>query len=64
MRGYNGHDQCPCGSGKYIRKCHGKYILPFYNNKKRQEMVRNDYEMIIKEVYLKQYATRNRKKAK
>lgn len=64
VRGYNGHDQCPCGSGKYIRKCHGKYILPFYNNKKRQEMVRNDYEMIIKEVYLKQYATRNRKKAK
>lgn len=34
VRGYNGHDQCPCGSGKYIRKCHGKYILPFYNNKK------------------------------
>lgn len=48
VRGYNGHDQCPCGSGKYIRKCHGKYILPFYNNKKRQKMVKDDYEMIIK----------------
>ena len=48
VRGYNGHDQCPCGSGKYIRKCHEKYILPFYNNKKRQKMVKDDYEMIIK----------------
>ncbi len=23
-------------------------ILPFYNNKKRQKMVKDDYEMIIK----------------
>lgn len=37
VKGYNGHDQCPCGSGKYIRKCHGKYILPFYNNKKNRK---------------------------
>lgn len=64
MRGYNGHDQCPCRSGKYIRKCHGKYILPFYNNKKRREIVKSDYEMIIKEKYLKKYATENKRKAK
>lgn len=51
-RGYSGHDQCPCGSGKYIRKCHGKYILPFYNNKKRLQMVIDDYEQIRKEVNL------------
>lgn len=64
VQNYDGHDQCPCGSKKYIRKCHGKYILPFYNNRKRLEIVKNDYEKIMKEVFLKQYAARSGKKAK
>jgi hypothetical protein len=25
-RDYRGHASCPCGSGKKLRKCHGKYI--------------------------------------
>lgn len=55
-RGYHGHDECPCGSKKYIRKCHKRYLLPFYNNKKRLSIVKKDYNQIQKERFRERYA--------
>jgi hypothetical protein len=45
---YRGHDYCPCGKRKYLRKCHGKYILPIAKNDKlKSHDFMNDYIRII-----------------
>lgn len=47
---YRGHVQCPCGSGKKIRNCHGPDMLPIYKSSTLLRQVREDYNQIIKEV--------------
>lgn len=47
---YDGHHSCPCGSKKYIRKCHGKWILPFYNDKRLKNILINDLNAIYEEL--------------
>lgn len=36
---YRGHLSCICGSGKKLRNCHGKYILPIITN----SLYRNEF---------------------
>ena len=38
---YRGHLECPCGSGKKIRKCHGEEILKIINSKDIEIWKRN-----------------------
>lgn len=35
--GYRGHLPCICGSGKRLRNCHGKFILPIIKNASYRE---------------------------
>ena len=51
-QGYNGHDECPCGSKKYIRKCHKNELLLFFNDKRKLEIVKKDYQNILRESIL------------
>lgn len=47
-KSYRGHDYCPCGKKSYLRKCHGKYILPIAKNDKlKNHDFMNDYIRII-----------------
>lgn len=49
---YRGHLDCPCGSGKKIRNCHGKLIL---------ELLNSDEIEILKDHYRRmQYVGRNK----
>ena len=49
---YRGHLDCPCGSGKKIRNCHGKLIL---------ELLNSDEIKILKDHYRRmQYVGRNK----
>ena len=40
--GYQGHHPCPCGSGKRVRKCHGKALRQLYKQH-TQETLKTDY---------------------
>ena len=46
---YRGHLPCPCGSGKKMRSCHGKFIKKFFEDNNLKIIVQSDYEA-IKEV--------------
>ena len=39
---YRGHHRCPCGSGQTIRNCHGSRMRLFYNDCRRNQILRND----------------------
>lgn len=43
---YRGHIQCPCGSGKRIRNCHGEIVKQMMDAGLRKECIR-----ILKEIY-------------
>lgn len=45
---YRGHMLCPCGSGKKLRVCHGRLVMRYYTDKRLQEIVCTDYQMIRK----------------
>lgn len=47
---YDGHQLCPCGSKRFIRKCHSKWILPFYNNPHLNALLLSDLDAIIEEI--------------
>ncbi len=47
---YRGHNDCPCGSNLKLRNCHGKTILSFFTHPKKKEILKNDFEIICKEV--------------
>ena len=56
---YRGHLLCPCGSGKKLRGCHGKYIFPFMEDKARRAILRRDIFQIRKEVEDNQHISTN-----
>lgn len=43
---YRGHHSCICGSGKRLRNCHGKYILPIIKNESYKSNFLNEACMI------------------
>ena len=45
---YRGHIDCPCGSGKRLRQCHGKALFPLMCDSRKKEVIRKDVEMIRK----------------
>lgn len=46
---YRGHMSCICGSGKKLRDCHGKYMLPIIKNDSYKAMFINEAYMILTE---------------
>lgn len=46
---YRGHLPCPCDSGVISRKCHGKYIYPFFCDENLNSIAKKDYLRICKE---------------
>lgn len=46
---YKGHMPCVCGSGKKLRNCHGKYILPIITNVSYRNEFLNEARMILTE---------------
>lgn len=46
---YRGHLPCICGSGKKLRDCHGKYILPIIKNASYKRAFLNEASMILTE---------------
>ena len=36
--GYDGHRQCPCGSGLLVKKCHGKRLREFHHHHTEQTL--------------------------
>ena len=40
--GYRGHHPCPCGSGKKVRKCHGK-ALRYLHKQHTQDTLKTDF---------------------
>ncbi len=61
---YRGHLSCPCGSGKKMRSCHGKFIKKFFENNNLKIIVQSDYKTIkeMLEAYYEQ--SKNTKTAK
>lgn len=47
---YRGHCDCPCGSGKKLRDCHGKFLFPFMADPRRKELLTQDLTVIRKEL--------------
>lgn len=41
VKEYRGHHDCPCGSGKRIRNCHGKQMRIFYNDEERSVLIQD-----------------------
>ena len=47
---YRGHTLCICKSGKKLRNCHGKYILPIIKNDLyKREFLHEAYNILIKD---------------
>lgn len=44
--GYRGHHECPCGSGKVVRVCHGSRLLTLYRAHNDQSL-RTDFAAIF-----------------
>lgn len=40
---YRGHVQCPCGSMKKLRDCHGEILLVTYNDRKLKDLICFEY---------------------
>lgn len=47
---YRGHCDCPCGSKRKLRNCHGRSIFPFITNSRKKEIIKRDYGLYYKEV--------------
>lgn len=47
---WRGHAPCFCGSEKYLRKCHGKWILQFLNDSRMKNIVQRDYNTMKAEI--------------
>lgn len=47
---YRGHVLCPCGSDIRLRDCHGDILLSIFKNPKKIEILKNDYNMLNKEL--------------
>lgn len=47
---YRGHLKCPCESGYSLRKCHGPFLLPFFENKELRNQALNDFILIMKSI--------------
>lgn len=56
---YRGHANCPCGSGKRTRDCHGKGLLPIMTDPRKVEIVKNNTNRIIKELVKHESTGRN-----
>lgn len=58
---YRGHLPCPCGSGIRIRNCHGKQIRLVINSSILEVQLKNDMNLINKEIALHEQYRRKTK---
>lgn len=61
---YRGHLPCPCGSGKKLRSCHGKYVKDFFTNNSMKIIIEKDYDFIKEEFVAYDEQRRNTKASK
>lgn len=47
---YRGHINCPCGSNKRLRNCHGQYLFPLMINSDIKEIIQADVEPFRKAI--------------
>ncbi len=47
---YRGHIDCPCGSGKKLRNCHGPSLFPIMTNPRKKAIVVRDLQTIREEI--------------
>ena len=45
-KNYHGHINCPCGSMKRLRQCHGKILFPIMTDSRKKEVIQMDVEVI------------------
>lgn len=48
---YRGHHTCPCGSSIHLRACHGKWVLPFYTDKRIRNIMLKDLQEFESQLY-------------
>jgi hypothetical protein len=58
---YHGHHQCPCGSGKILRKCHGQAVLRFFKDARIKKIMIDDLDAFDRKLAEHEH---NRKKTK
>jgi hypothetical protein len=46
---YRGHHSCLCGSGKTLRSCHGKFMLPIIQNDSHRQEFLQEASLILTE---------------
>jgi hypothetical protein len=46
---YRGHHSCLCGSGKTLRSCHGKFMLPIVQNDSHRQEFLQEASLILTE---------------
>ena len=51
--GYDGHRSCPCGSGRLVKKCHGK-ILRELHHRHTPQTLQHDWAQIARRFYAEQ----------
>lgn len=49
-KSYRGHEMCPCGSQKKLRQCHGRYMMNFYNDERKYNILKLDYSTIVEAI--------------
>ena len=59
---YRGHHLCPCGSKTRMRNCHGKKILPAYQNPSIMKLLQKDYKTIDR--YVKDEVNKHERQTK
>lgn len=63
-KNYVGHEECPCGSGLRLRKCHGPFLFPYMTDLRKKQIIQDDLDIIRKEVIAYESQKRNSKKTK
>lgn len=61
---YRGHHNCPCGSKKHLRTCHGAAIMKFYQDNRLMDILRQEIIYIDRELKLFREQRKNFETAK
>lgn len=61
---YTGHEECPCGSGCRLRKCHGPVLFPYMSDLRKKRIIQTDLENIQREIIAYESKMRDSKKTK
>lgn len=63
-KNYVGHEECPCGSGHRLRKCHGPFLYPYMTDLRKKQIIQDDIDTIQEEIIAYESQKRNSKTTK